>query len=428
MRSDNDDLAKELVYINMVNWEELAENSTITSEIIDLQNTMKERLEVVRDVKEVIEELKDRDVSPDTAVILDKQLERQGALKSKLVTGAECLSRDISPSEWRKSRITACEGFIATGVSFLERSAKILYSNFTDAKSLLTMSVNDAKSSLDALKEEVNGVDNWIKTNAIKIDLGYHLFNHLKLNNVTPEKFEPEVKRVGNVLSALTRIYYKESSNNLTDIFRLFNGVHKCKSPEEVQMYIHAIPYSLKNRHFDECRIVVSNESGLSIKRSASLLGDRYFTSTIIDNKYFGKSDEAFRTWLDLHCERFGVGFSAPTEKVAEGKFIVPAPSKEELLSLINTMTSVLDNWNTTYAIGENGIVSINEMKTALVELEHVDAPKEHVYMLTDAFERLMLNNQHQLLGLRNNVTKYLVLLTSALVKLVRLSIEARRG
>lgn len=426
MSLDNKSLAMEMAVINMVNSQELAENNTIASEIIDLQNKVKERIEVVSDVKEVIEELKDREVSPDTAVILDKQLERQGALKSKLVSGAECLCRDISPAEWRKSRITACEGFITESMAFLERSAKLLISNFSDAKVMLTTSVNDAKSSLDELEAKVNGVDNWLKILSPKIDLGYHLFNHLKLGNEVTENFEAEFKRVGNVVNALTRIYYKESANNLNDIFRIFGGVRICNSPEEVQQYLHNIPFSLKNKHFDECRVLESNKEGVSIKRSAELIGDRYFISTVLDPKAFGKSDEAFSNWVTTYVSNAGVTFSGTPERVYTGKFIVNALTKETMLKLIASLKGTLETWEKVYSTGENEIVSIKEMKSSLEEFTTLNASKEHIALLSEAFDKLVWANQHQLLTLRNNITKYLVILTSALVRLVNLSIEAR--
>lgn len=427
MSSDNN-LAMEMAAVNMVNSQELAENSAIVSEIIDLQNKLKDRIEVVRDVKEVIESLKDREVSPDTAVILDKQLERNGALVSKLVIGAECLARDISPAEWRKTRITACENFITDSLLFLERSAKLLLSNFADAKTLLLTSINDAKKTLGELKNEVDGVHDWVKTPRVKVDLGYHLFNHLKLGNEVTNNFEAEFKRVGNVVTALTRIYYKESSNKLNDLFRIFGGIRICKTPADVQAYMHNIPFSLKNRHFDECNITVSgSKDGVSTKRSTNLIGDRYFTSTILEPKMFGQSDEGFKNWLMTYVDVVGVKFSGVPERVYEGEFIVDALTPERMHALIDTLMSVVANWEKTYAVGDNEVVSIKEMKNSLDELNTIEADKEHIELLCTAFDKLVWVNQHQLLTLRNNITQYLVLLVSALARLTRLSIEARR-
>lgn len=427
MPLDNKSLALEMAAINMVNSEELAENSNIVSDIVLLQNRVRERMGVVEDVKDIILEMKDHEVNPDAAVILDKQLERQGALKSQLVSGVECLGRDISPSEWRRTRIASCESFLGEAVNFLESSTKRLFSGFSDAKTMLLMSIKDSRTALTALKEEVDGITAWDDTTPFKIDLGYHLFNRFKVGGVLKEDWEAEFTRVNNIISALTRIYYKENSDGLNDIFRLFGGVRVCKTPDDVARYLHNIPNSLKNQRFAACTINDESLEHGRVFRSPAIMGDRYFTSTVLDPKTFDKTNEGFEQWLNEYTRHAGTKFSGMPEKVLTGSFITPALKKDTILSLIDKMFSIVESWEKTYDVGEKEIASVKEMKNSFDELRSIDGEEQHVDLLCEAFERMVFHNQRGLLDIRSSITKYIALLITALIQLSRLSSAARR-
>lgn len=426
MQSDASTDSLEMAAINMGSSQVLAEASHNANAVLEYQKQVQEKLGVVNDLKDVISEINPHEVTPENAVIIDKQLERQGALVSKLVNGTETLGKELSPLEWKLSRITACESLISTLTDFLETSAKVIVSSFQDAKVALLMTVKDSKSALDALKEEVEGVGSWNAPKGTTVDLGYHLFNHLKVDEKLPENIEAEFTRLANTIRALTLIYYKESSDGLNDLFRLFNGVNVCKTPEDVERYLFSIPYSLKHKRFTPCSIEESKENAARVYRSPALMGDRYFTCGVVDPKAFPKTLEGFEEWVRAFRDTAGVSFSKRPERVMKGDFLFPVLDKPTIEKLIKRMYETLESWEKTYEAGEREIMSIKELKNTFDELATINASEEVLGMLGYGFETLVKHNQNRLIELRSGVTRYLALEITALIQLVRLCIEAQ--
>lgn len=424
---NNEKLANGLSALSIVKSEELMEIAGDSDQAHKLQNKINDSVDKAEEVQRTLDGIETHEVTPELVKVIDEDLLEFGLVDDSLIEGTESLGVHIKPSQYLESRIQGCEGFIEGITSTFSNIFKNTIANFDDARALFNSSVDNSISAMNALHEDVKVMEEPKGISDINIDVGVRLFNLFRVNGEITPNFPKAFDRLGNTINALTSIYYKESQDNLNNLYKLFGRMDKCKDEAAVIEYLASIPKSVNNNTFKECREAYPERTSDEYKttKSKNVLGDRFFISTVINTSKFKVSEENIdqtrndlREWLEYYTDFYGVSFSSRPERETSASTVIPALTKTELEDTIKAVTKLLKTWSKVYEDGEKEKMNERDFKTMIAEFDDLNTSPEVIKEVSRTFKILVAHNQSTLLDVRSKITSYLVLLVNGLIKL----------
>lgn len=430
-----DTLDQQMAAISVVKSAELMGMAEDSRELNMITNQVMSSTNRVQEIKEILEHKQNHEITPEDAITIDGELSQLKVFdvdgsdvvyNEHRVAGAEAFGYTLRPSEFRASRIAACESFLTEALESAKAFTKRLVQTFQDA---YTLAVEDTESLIERFKliERASKDLGAFEDGLERFNLSARLFNLLKVNGEVKEDWQTQILNLFKTTSALTGNYYDYSEKELTQIMAFFSRFEGVDNEDQITSQLMLSGSILNTVPFRECKIDVSDKNipWLRKLRSVELMGGRYLVDTRWKNPLKITDLKAIDDWFDSRINDIGVRLNKRDSiDFIDKEQEIDTFGSETIRHVCQLSIKILESWLSIcqkankHRISERDYESIGEAISAMpVE----DAAKHRVMAM---YSMLVRKNQQDLLNICSDFTRYLVVTLNAIASLCNDSIN----
>lgn len=430
-----DTLDQQMAAISVVKSAELMGMAEDSRELNMITNQVMSSTNRVQEIKEILEHKQNHEITPEDAITIDGELSQlkvfdveggEVVYNEHRVAGAESFGYTLRPSEFRASRIAACESFLNDALESAKNFTKRLVQTFQDA---YTLAVEDTESLIQRFKiieracKELGPFEDGLE----RFNLSPRLFNLLKVNSEVREDWYDQILSLFKTSSALTGNYYDYSEKELTQIMAFFGRFEGLTSEEQINTQLVQAGPILNAVPFRECKIDISdkNTPWLRQLRSVELMGGRFLVDTRWKNPLKVNDVKSIDDWFDSRVNDIGVRLNKrDTADFIDREQEIDTFGSETIRHICQLSIKILESWLSIcqkankHRISERDFESIGDAINSMP----VDGAAKHRVMAM--YSMLVRKNQQDLLNICSDFTRYLVITLNAIASLCNDSIN----
>lgn len=432
------DLDAQMAAINPVKSAEIVSMAKTNADLNRVSNEIISSANRVAAVKQILEDKQDYEITPDMAQEIDSTLMSVNALTVEngevvyqsleapvTIAGVEELGLTMRASEYRMTRIAACEGYLDGAIERVKVFTAKLVQNFHDTYVLTVEDTSSLIARFRAVEREAAKYGTF-KDGLEKFQISSRLFNLLKVNNEVKENWRDQILNLYKSSSALTSNYYAYAEAELTEIMAYFANFEGTVGDEIIPKML-GVSRLINYPSFRECKIPVTagQSSWLKVNRSVELMGGRYLLDTRYKEPVKIESVHSIDDWFDSRIDTIGVKFNKRdydeyVDQVAE----IDTFGSDTIRHICALAIKSLEAWLTIcqkanrHRIGERDYERIGDM------LEKLDIPGEHKSRVLAMYTMLVRRNQQELLTIVADFTRYQIIALNSLASLCNDSIN----
>lgn len=429
------DLNEQLAAISVVKSTELMEMATDSRELNNITNQVLSSSNRVMEIKDLLEQKANHEISPEDAITIDGQLSELKVINVEdgevtynehRVAGAEAFGLTLRPSEFRASRIAACENFLSEALESAKVFTKRLVQTFQDA---YTLAVEDTESLIQRFKmierasKDLGSFDDGLE----RFRLSARLFNLLKVNSEVREDWYDQILSLYKTSSALTGNYYDYSEKELTQIMAFFSRFEGMTEEYQITSHLMLAGNILNSPPFRECKFDVSDKKvpWLRSLRSVELMGGRYLIDTRWKEPLKIRDIKTIDDWFDSRIQDIGVRLNKRDSiDFIDREQEIDTFGSDTIRHICQISIKILESWlaicqkANKHRISERDFESIGDAINAMP----VEGTEKHRVMAM--YSLLVRKNQQDLLDICSDFTRYLVITLNAIASLCNDSIN----
>ncbi|WNV45840.1 hypothetical protein [Aeromonas phage AerS_266] len=360
----------------------------------------------------------DYEITPDKAAEVDRVINDFGGLKLRpggvlQITGNEAFGLNITPKEWRASRVAGLESILDDTFRDIKRWANQLQDTFSRRWTELTTSLDILQKRIENLTDALDSAD-VLRDGCEKVNYNPILVKTLsKPNGTFNGNFPTEVEKELKYLSTIIKLYEMEMTRFKSSIFKHFGTVQG-----------------------DDCRVVKldlvklltekvkdpEQDPRFLMQQSKSLLGDRNVVGKVLNPKWIKeawKSPADNETYITALAE---CGYHLTSEsKNTESATAIETLTLSQMFSLLTIakeLVTYIKELNNLYNKLDLDKVSVKDVLDTLKKDNAADPMKVALY------QYITSDYQHQVNVFRTEVSAYLTVLTSHILTAVNLNLE----
>jgi len=429
------ELDEQMAAISVVKSLELMETVKDSRDLNNITNQVLGSTNRVQEIKTLLENTPDHQISPEDAVTIDGELsqlnvvnidEGEVAYNAHRVAGAEELGRTLRPSQFRLTRIAACESFLSDSLDNAKVFTKRLVQNFHDA---YILAVEDTESLIKRFRmiERASKDLGEFNDGLERFNLSARLFNLLKVQSEVKEDWYNQILNLFKTTSALSNNYYDFSEKELTQIMAFFSRFESVTTDEEATAILMQVGPLLNVPAFRECKIDISDKNvpWLRKLRSVELMGGRFLVDTRWKDPIKVKDVKTIDDWFDSRIQDLGVRFNKRDSiDFIDMEQEINTFGSETIRHVCAISIKILENWLVIcnkaikHRVAERDYEIIGNN---LTKMPISDSDKHRILAM---YSMIVRKNQQDLLDLNADFTRYLVITLNAIASLCNDSIN----
>lgn len=432
------DSAKAQLGVNVVSTTAAQELAGDSTKLFKLQTALSNNKDKILEVREILDDLEDHEITLALAKFIDSTLERAGVditpVKDvEVVMGAEALGRGLTPRDFRLTRVAAMENFLLDFFRKTKEVTKLLANLFSESFTLFTTNLNSLEQTLENLESSLELLEDFKADN--KVNLGTGLYTLFQQEGGVSGEWVKDLTRLRGTVKALTNNYIANNVGHLQRLYSYFGGFDKVDTVK-ANMKLSMLASSIKGVPFKECSYNLTSkdnyldnkESDLVVKRSVKLLGGRYF----VDIRH--KNPNSFKvTDIDTATDyvknvlvREGTRFYNESSFNDRNNKPVNSLASREIKQVLVLLRDILNEWRKLYVELDSKKLNPDEYRDIRRAIfDNSDISEDIRAFAIENLDLLTTQSQVELVNIGSGVNRYLTLLISGMVDLINLSIEA---
>lgn len=425
----SNDIQEELGAISVVKSVDLMDMASDSNQLNLITDSVLSAANKVETIKEMLNTTAPHELSPESAITIDNQLSELKVITvdgddvvfdSERVSGAESFGLSLRPSQFIETRVAACESFLEGAIEGVKKFTTDIVNKFQDA---YTLTVEDCESLIqryEIINKELNSLPAF-KEGLETFKLSARLFNLLKVRNEIKEDWREEILNLFKTSSALTANYYDYSQKELTDIMAYFAGFEGVQNTAEAEARLPLMTNLINPAPFRECKIDVSDRAipWLKVYASVNMMGDRHLVDTRFATPHKVESLKDLEDWFDPRIERIGVRLNKrESVDFVDMEVEINTFSSDTIKHLCALSTKILTGWIEVCNKANKHRLNDRDYSEIGNDLLNLDIDPTLRHALMSSFSMLVRKNQQDLLNLRSDFTRYLVITLNAIAGL----------
>lgn len=360
----------------------------------------------------------DYEITPDKAAEVDRVINDFGGLKIRpggvlQITGNEAFGLNITPSEWRASRVSGLESILDETFRDIKRWANQLQDTFSRRWTELTTSLEILQKRIENLTDALDSAD-VLRDGCEKVTYNPILVKTLsKPTSNFNDNFPAEIEKELKYLSTIVKLYEMEMTRFKASIFKHFGTTQgdDCR----------VVKLDLVKLLTDKAKVTDPDPKFL-YQQSKPLLGDRAIVGQVLNPKWIKEiwqSPADNETYITALAE-CGYYFTAETKNTESAVTIDTLTLSQmfSLLTIAKELVNYIKELNNLYNKLDLDKASVKDVLDTLKRDSTTDPMKVALY------QYITSDYQHQVNVFRTEVSAYLTVLTSHVLTAVNLNLE----
>lgn len=419
------ELSESMAAISVVKSTEVVESANNDSDLLKMQDKLSDAMHDALNVKAVMGSLEPKDVTLDTAGLIDQNIRNLG-IKSVEVAGLEELGYGLKPDKYLSMRISGCEGFLSDSL----RAGKTIFANITANVSDRYVALRESFQSLEARSKVLGDeIRDFPKVKTGDISVPYSHWRLLTINGRWYPNVAFELRRASAALSGITKNFYRHNQESVNEVISLFSSLSSLSQEAAIERLL-GLPGAISRARFSDATFPdrEKTDKETRVSKSVIIYGNGMFEHSTLINRDPLANFEELNAWLRNYETNEYVKFERTKAPTLEGKLQpVPAYKLDQIKDVAKLIPKVLNDNEQSFKEGDIYSLRFGEYQDVMNSIDAADWDNDFKNRVHSIFNKLVVKLSSEQLSIRVSVSNYLTLVLNAVISTCESSLDTSK-